>query len=186
MTRWSGRFPTVAWEDFDRIFYETIPATGPCTTQTAPTGQAVRIILWTECEPRPSPRHPPAMRTSGRCGTTKTFSWYVDHLDFRFVSEYGFHSLPPLETLCSFTAPGIGTFASRVLDLHNKTGKDPKERRPRQRHDRHAMSPPCSACPRWFEDWAYLSQLARGGDQDRRRGLPPQLSAHDRRALLAA
>ncbi len=161
--KWVLQYPTVAWEGFDKIFYEVIPQTAACHDRDRP--------YWPASPHHPLDRKAEKPNYKAASGDAhlwdvwhagQPFRWFVEHSDFRFVSEFGFYSLPTMETIRSFTVPEDRYFSSRILDLHNKTGR-------KTRHDedlgnvtiaRYAAS--MFQMPQEFEDWTYLSQIMHG------------------------
>jgi beta-mannosidase len=163
MPKWVEQWKTVTWEDFDRVFYETIPQTAAQHDPDRP--------YWPGSPHHPLDRKAQNSDYESASGDThlwdvwhadQPFTWYVDHLDYRFVSEFGFYSLPTPETIRSFTVPEDCYFSSRILDLHNKTGR--KSRRDEDLGNmtiaRYAAS--MYRMPKGFENWVYLSQVMHG------------------------
>ena len=163
MPKWVKQWKTVTWEDFDRVFYETIPQTAAQHDPDRP--------YWPGSPHHPLDRKAQNSDYESASGDAhlwdvwhadQPFTWYVEHLGYRFVSEFGFYSLPTLETIRSFTAPEDRYFSSRVLDLHNKTGR--KSRRDEDLGNitiaRYAAS--MYQMPKGFENWVYLSQVMHG------------------------
>jgi beta-mannosidase len=163
MPKWVKRWQTVTWEDFDQVFYETIPRMAGRYDPDRP--------YWPGSPHHPLDRKaekPDYESASGDAHLWEVwhgdqpFSWYVEHLDYRFVSEFGFYSLPTMETIRSFTAPDDRYLSSYVMDLHNKTGR--KSRRNEDLGNvtiaRYLAS--MFKMPSGFENWVYLSQVMHG------------------------
>jgi beta-mannosidase len=103
---WTRLYPTASWEDYDRIFHELIPGLVRRHDPDRP--------YWPS-----SPHHPlDRERKSADWETSsgdahdwevwhggRTFDWFEQLSRYRFASEFGFESLPPLETIRSFTRP---------------------------------------------------------------------------------
>lgn len=163
MRQWLEQYPTVAWEDFDKIFYGVIPET-------------IKLYDPDRHYWPASPHHPldpKALKPDYKSASgdahlwqvwhaEEPFSWFVEHPDYRFVSEFGFYSLPTQETLRSFTTAEDRYFPSRILDLHNKTGwKTPNARDlGNVRIARYAST--MFRMPNGIEDWTYISQIMHG------------------------
>lgn len=125
---WIANNPAVRWAEYDKIFYETIPQTAALFDPDRP--------YWPS-----SPHHPldrdqkkaDFQSASGNVhtyevwGGQKRFSAYAEMGQYRFVSEFGFQSLPHVETVCSFTAPEDRYFPSVILDHHNLVGRKPNQ-----------------------------------------------------------
>ncbi len=163
MPKWVKQWQTVTWEDFHQVFYETIPRTAAQYDPDRP--------YWPGSPHHPLDRKAQKSDYESASGDAhlwdvwhadQPFTWYNEHLDYRFVSEFGFYSLPTMETLRSFTAPGDRYFGSRILDLHNKTGR--KSRRDEDLGNitiaRYAAS--MFRMPNRLENWVYLSQVMHG------------------------
>lgn len=185
---WPARFPTVTWTDFDKVFYETIPEAAAQVDPDRP--------YWPG-----SPHHPldrerktPDWETSS--GDThdwdvwhggKTFDWFKGFGQFRFVSEFGFESLPTMETIRAFTLPGDRFFNSYVLDHHEKTGRMTRaflvengNNRGTSRIARNVAA--LFPMPRTLDEWAYASQVLQGegmrlSSEALRRGFPHSTGA---------
>ncbi|MFC1483512.1 glycoside hydrolase family 2 protein [Candidatus Neomarinimicrobiota bacterium] len=174
--QWIEKYEAVTWEEYDKIFNELIPQTAARYDPDRP--------YWPS-----SPHHPldrdkanPDWETSSGDAHpwdvwhgAEPFSWYEDNLGFRFVSEYGFQSLPVMETIRAFTAPEDRYFASYVLDHHNKCGKIGAARPGNQRIA--AYMTDMFKLPDSFADWVYVSQIMHGeamkiGTEAYRRNFP--------------
>lgn len=163
MPKWVRRWQTVTWEDFDQVFYETIPrAAGRCDPDRPYWPGSPHHPLDRKAE---KPDHESASGDAHLWEVwhgDQPFSWYVEHLDYRFVSEFGFYSLPTMETIRSFTAPDDRHLSSLVMDLHNKTGR-------KSRHNEDLGNVTIARylasmfkMPNGFENWVYLSQVMHG------------------------
>jgi beta-mannosidase len=163
MPKWVRQWKSVTWEDFDKIFYEVIP-------QTVTLHDPDRLY-WPASPHHPLDRKAEKPDYESASGDAhlwdvwhgdQPFSWFVEHLDCRFVSEFGFYSLPTMETIRSFTAPEDRYFSSRVMDFHNKTG-----RKSHRNEDLGNMTiarylASMFKMPNGFENWVYLSQVMHG------------------------
>ncbi|MFC1481378.1 glycoside hydrolase family 2 protein [Candidatus Neomarinimicrobiota bacterium] len=155
---WIQMHEAVNWQEYDRVFNETIPQIVALSDPDRP--------YWPS-----SPHHPldrdkvnPDWETSSGDAHLwdvwhggEPFAWYEQNLDFRFISEFGFQSLPDMETIRSFTAPGDRYFASYVLDHHNKCGKIGAPRPGNQRIA--AYMTELFKLPNSIENWVYVSQI---------------------------
>ena len=90
------------------------------------------------------------------------FSWYVKNVNFRFVSEFGFQSLPHMETIRSFTAPEDCYFISPVLDHHNLAGKKSQGNENIGNIRIATYVATNFKMPNSFENWVYVSQVMHG------------------------
>ncbi|UCD38021.1 MAG: glycoside hydrolase family 2 protein [Fidelibacterota bacterium] len=158
---WIENYPAVTWEEYDRVFGETIPETAARTDPDRP--------YWPSSPHHPLDRdkvHPDWETSSGDAHPwdvwhgAQPFSWYEENLDFRFVSEFGFQSLPDMETIRAFTAPEDRYFASYVLDHHNKCGKIGAPRPGNQRIAAYIAE--MFNLPTSLENWVYVSQIMHG------------------------
>ena len=116
------------WKEFDKIFYQTIPQTAALYDPDRP--------YWPGSPHTPLDRErksPDFQTASGDVhtyevwGGTKGFNAYSEMGKYRFVSEFGFQSLPHVETVRSFTEPSDRYFPSAILDHHNLTGRKPDQ-----------------------------------------------------------
>jgi beta-mannosidase len=186
--RWLERYATVTWEDFDKVFYETIPETAARLDPDRP--------YWPG-----SPHHPldrerksPDWETASGDAHDwevwhggKPFAWFDELSRYRFVSEFGFESLPHIETIRSFTAPEDRFFNSYAMDHHEKTGRMTRPvvdagspNRGTSRIARYAAA--LFGMPSDLEDWVYVSQLVqaeglRRGTEALRRNHPRSTGA---------
>lgn len=160
LARRAGGRSRELWSSYYRVFHEVIPSTATLHDPDRP--------YWPS-----SPHHPLAQDRSRPHWETasgdahlwdvwhggKPFSWYAENLDFRFVSEFGFQSLPHMETIRSFTGPEDRHFPSRILDHHNMAGK--------KEHGTESIGNIRIATyladmfrmPTSFDNWVYLSQV---------------------------
>lgn len=161
MPEWVQQHETVTWEDFDKIFYEVIPKTAAFYDPDRP--------YWPGSPHHPLDREKKTSDWETASGDAhlwdvwhggQPFSWYNQNVDFRFISEFGFQSLPTMETIRSFTIPEDRYFASHVLDHHNKAGKKPNENVGNERIARYMST--MFKMPSGFENWIYVSQVMHG------------------------
>ncbi len=163
MRKWVKLYPTVTWEDFDKIFYEAIPETAKLYDPDRPYLPA-------------SPHHPldrKALKPDYKSASgdahlwevwhaDEPFRWFVEHSDYRFVSEFGFYSLPTQETIRSFTEPQDRYFPSRILDLHNKTGWKTRQNEDLGNIQIARYASTMFRMPNEIDDWSYISQIMHG------------------------
>jgi beta-mannosidase len=158
---WIKKHVAVNWQEYDRVFHETIPQTAALYDPDRP--------YWPSSPHHPLDRNKQGSDWESASGDAhlwnvwhgaEPFVWYENNLDFRFISEYGFQSLPDMETIRAFTAPGDRYFASYVLDHHNKCGKIGAPRPGNQRIA--AYMAEMFTLPDSFEDWVYVSQIMHG------------------------
>ncbi|UCH09909.1 MAG: glycoside hydrolase family 2 protein [Fidelibacterota bacterium] len=173
---WIDQYEYVTWEEYDKIFGELIPQTAARYDPDRP--------YWPS-----SPHHPldrdrvnPDWETSSGDAHpwdvwhgAQPFTWYEENLGFRFVSEFGFQSLPDMETIRAFTAPEDRYFPSYVLDHHNKCGR--KETLGEGNRRIASYMSTMFLLPPDLEGWVYLSQVmhAEGmkiGSEAYRRNFP--------------
>ena len=155
---WIQEYDAVTWREYDKIFNELIP-------RTAARYDPDRLY-WPSSPHHPldrDKRNPDWETGSGDAHIWdiwhggEPFSWYTENLDFRFLSEYGFQSLPDMETIRAFTAPGDRYFPSYVLDHHNKCGKQGNPRPGNTRIARYMAN--LFNLPTDLENWIYVSQV---------------------------
>jgi beta-mannosidase len=159
---WVESYETVTWEGYDKIFYEVIPQTASRFDPDRP--------YWPSSPHHPldkeSQERPEYESSSGDAHLWdvwhggQPFSWYADNVQFRFVSEFGFQSLPAMETVRSFTSEEDRHFPSRILDQHNMAGRKNAHGIGNKRIasylcDRYLL-------PAGFANWVYLSQVSNG------------------------
>jgi beta-mannosidase len=158
---WLKNFPTTSWADFDKIFYEAIP-------QTAALYDPDRPYF-------PSSPHNPLDReqkrpdwqtTSGTAHTyevwsgEKRFDAYNEMGKYRFVTEFGFESLPHAETIRAFTKPEDRYFPSAILDHHDLTGTKPNQNQGNVRTAQYAAD--MFRMPAGMMNWITISQILQG------------------------
>ncbi|MFC1619587.1 glycoside hydrolase family 2 protein [Candidatus Neomarinimicrobiota bacterium] len=155
---WIDQYEYVTWEEYDKVFNELIPETAARYDPDRP--------YWPS-----SPHHPLDRDKEGPEWETESgdahpwdvwhgaqpFSWYTRNLGFRFVSEYGFQSLPDMATIRAFTAPEDRYFPSYVLDHHNKCGRKDNSGEGNRRIASYMSS--MFHLPGNLDGWVYLSQI---------------------------
>ncbi|MDQ1332032.1 MAG: beta-mannosidase, partial [Bacteroidota bacterium] len=170
--------PAVSWEEFDKVFYEAIPQTAALYDPDRP--------YWPGSPHSPLDRErkrPDFETASGDAHIwdvwhgEQPFSWYEENKDFRFVSEYGFQSLPALETVRSFTAPEDRYFISYIMDHHNMAGKKSQGTENMGNIKLAKYTASMFRMPNNFEDWIYVTQIMHGegmkvGSEAYRRNFP--------------
>ncbi len=155
---WAKKYPTATWAEYDRIFHETIPQTAHGYDPDRP--------YWPS-----SPHHPldrakqtPDWETAS--GNAHSYDVWGDGLPFstfdamgqyRFVAEFGYQSLPDIETIRGFTAPQDRYFPSSVLEHHENSGNGRTNDLGTARIARQLAA--TFGMPGRLEDWVYLSQL---------------------------
>ena len=158
---WIKNFPSTSWDDFDKIFYETIPHVAALYDPDRP------YFPSSPHNPLDRGRKRPDWQTSSGTvhtyevwGGEKRFDAYADMGKYRFVAEFGFQSLPHVETIRSFTEPEDRYFPSAILDHHNLTGRKPNQN---QGNVRIAT---CTAdmfrMPAGMINWITVSQILQG------------------------
>ena len=163
MRKWTRQYATVAWEDFDKVFDEAIPRTAALHDPDRPYWPASPHHTLDRKAEKPDYK---AASDDAHLWDVwhadQPFTWYVAHLDYRFVSEFGFYSLPTMETIRSFTAPEDRYISSRVLDLHNKTGRKSQRNEDLGNITIARYLASMFKMPNGFENWVYLSQVMNG------------------------
>ncbi|NWG13013.1 MAG: glycoside hydrolase family 2 protein [Acidobacteria bacterium] len=165
---WLEKYETVTWADYDRIFHEVIPETVSLHDPDRP--------YWPS-----SPHHPLDRERKNADWETasgdahdwgvwhegRSFDWFNELHRFRFVSEFGFESLPHMETIRGFTLPADRCLNSYVLEHHEKTGLMTREwmrswghNRGISRIVRYAAS--LFGMAATLEEWVYVSQVMQG------------------------
>ncbi len=158
---WIAHNPAINWTDYDKIFNEVIPQTAALYDPDRP--------YWPSSPHNPLDRDgksPDYQEKSGNVhtyevwGGEKRFDAYSEMGKYRFVSEFGFQSLPNIETIRSFTAPEDRYFSSSIMDYHNLTGRKPNQNQGNVRiatytADRFRM-------PTNMENWITVSQILQG------------------------
>ncbi|HLN53646.1 MAG TPA: glycoside hydrolase family 2 protein [Lentimicrobium sp.] len=158
---WLKKYPGVTWEDFDKIFYDLIPRTAALYDPGRPY--------------YPSSPHNPLDRTkstpdwqtsSGTVhtyevwGGEKRFDAFSQMGKYRFVAEFGFQSLPHIETVNYFTAPEDRYFPSAIMDHHNLTGKKPNQNQGNVRIA--TFTADMFRLPAGIRNWVTVSQILQG------------------------
>lgn len=179
--RWLYHNPAVSWKEYDQIFYEAIPRTAAQYDPDRP--------YWPSSPHYPLDReqkNPDYRSASGNThtyevwGSGESFAAYNEMGKYRFVAEFGFQSLPHIQTIRAFTAPGDRHFPSVVLDHHNLTGKKPNQNQGNPKIIRYAAE--MFSMPSSLEDWVYISQILQGegmkmGYEAMRRNFPNSTGA---------
>jgi len=159
--RWLFNNPAETWEEFDKIFYGAIPQTAALYDPDRP--------YWPSSPHNPLDREQKGSDYQTASGTVHTyevwggdkrFSAYSEMGKYRFVSEFGFQSLPHLQTVNYFTAPGDRHFPSMILDHHNLTGRKPNQNQGNVRIITYAAD--MFRMPSGIENWVTVSQILQG------------------------
>ena len=163
MPKWVMQYETATWKEFDKVFYEAIPDI--CERYDPDR------LYW------PSSPHNPLDRERKRSDyktasgdahiwsvwhDEKPISLFEENLDYRFVSEFGLLSLPPMATIDSFTMPEDRCFPSYILDLRNKSGKKSLGTENSGSHRIAKYVSESFKMPGSLLGWVYLSQLVHG------------------------
>lgn len=163
MPKWVLEYETATWKEFDKVFYEAISKS--CVKYDPDR------LYWPS-----SPHHPldREKKTSDyRTASGDAHIWSVWHgekpissfgenLDYRFVSEFGLLSLPPMATIDSFTEPEDRCFPSYILDLRNKSGKKSLGTENAGTYRIAKYISESFKMPGSLLGWVYLSQLVHG------------------------
>jgi beta-mannosidase len=161
MPKWIKMWKTMTWKEYDIIFNHVIPSVVKENDPDRP--------YWPGSPHHPLNRDKDTDGYEAESGDAhiwdiwhggQPFSWFVDNVDMRFVSEFGFQSLPPMETIRSFTNSKDRYFASQILDHHNKAGHKPNQNIGNQRIARYTES--MYKMPSNLENWVYVSQIMHG------------------------
>jgi beta-mannosidase len=155
---WVKKYATATWAEYDRIFHGTIPEMVRRNDPDRP--------YWPS-----SPHHPldrarekPDWETAS--GNAHSYDVWGDGLplstfdamgQYRFVSEFGYQSLPDIATIQGFTAPEDRYFPSSVLEHHENSGNGKTNDLGTARIARQLAA--TLGLPTSLEDWVYLSQL---------------------------
>ena len=159
--KWLSNNPAVSWVEYDKIFYEAIPQTAALFDPDRP--------YWPSSPHNPLDREqksPDYQTTSGTVhtyevwGGEKRFSAYSEMGKYRFVAEFGFQSLPHIETIHYFTKPEDRYFPSPILDHHNLTGKKPNQNQGNVRIITYAAD--MLRMPSDMKSWVTVSQILQG------------------------
>jgi beta-mannosidase len=178
---WLKNFPTTSWADFDEIFYETIPQTAASVDPDRPYFPS-------------SPYHPldreqkyPDWETSSGTVHTyevwsgeKRFDAFSEMGKYRFVSEFGYQSLPHPETVRAFTAQEDRFFPSVIIDQHNLVGRKPDQNQGNVRIITNMAN--MFRLSAGMENWITVSQILQGegikmGCEALRRNFPKSTGA---------
>lgn len=179
--RWLKNFPTATWVDYDKIFNQIIPQTVALYDPDRP------YLPSSPHNPLDREQKTPSWQTSSGTVHTyevwsgeKRFDAFSDMGKYRFVTEFGFQSLPNSETVRYFTEPADRYFPSAILDHHNLTGRKPDQN---QGNVRIAT---CVAdmfrMPAGLRNWITVSQILQGegiktGSEALRRNFPNSTGA---------
>ncbi len=163
---WKKKYPAQFWDNYQRLFYGILPAS---CTRLDPSRPYWPSSPSSNLEDAPN---------SGRVGDVHF--WGVWHGDLpieafgqqipRFLSEFGFQSFPPLETLRSFASPDELSIDSPSLIAHQKDLKG------NQRILDYVLR--YYPRPKDFESLVYLSQVLQAeaikGGVEHLRGIMPR------------
>ena len=158
---WIANNPAVTWDDFDKIFYETIPQTAALYDPDRP--------YWPSSPHNPLDRKQERPDFQSASGTTHTYEvWggerrfdaFSEMGKYRFVAEFGFQSLPSKETVYYFTDPADRYFPSTILDHHNLTGRKPNQNQGNVRIA--AFTADMFRMPVGIDNWITVSQILQG------------------------
>jgi beta-mannosidase len=178
MPAWTKDYKTVTWEDYDKVFHETIPQTAALYDPDHP--------YWPSSPHHPLDRKKQKPDWESASGDAhlwdvwhggEPFIWYARHPGFRFISEYGFQSPPVMKTIRSFTTPEDWVLNSYVLDHHNKAGKKSRGNQDIGNIRIANYMTGNFAIPNSFENWIYVAQVMHGegmkvGTEAYRRNFP--------------
>jgi beta-mannosidase len=158
---WIKNYPGVTWEDFDKIFYGLIPNTAALYDPQRPYYPS------SPHNPLDRKKETPDWQTSSGTvhtyevwGEEKRFDAYSEMGKYRFVAEFGFQSLPHIETVNYFTRPEDRYFPSAILDHHNLTGKKPDQNQGNVRIARFTAD--MFRMPAGMRNWVTVSQILQG------------------------
>jgi beta-mannosidase len=158
---WLKKYPGVTWEDFDRIFYDLIPKTAALYDPQRPYYPS------SPHNPLDRAKSTPEWQTSSGTvhtyevwGGEKRFDAFSQMGKYRFVAEFGFQSLPHIETVNYFTAPGDRYFPSTIMDHHNLTGKKPNQNQGNVRIA--TFTADMFRMPSGIRNWVTVSQILQG------------------------
>ena len=177
---WMKKYATVTWAEYDKIFSELIPQT---TGQLDPDRP-----YWPSSPHHPLDREMRSPDAKGASGNEHNydvwdgalFSKFDEMGQYRFVAEFGFHSLPDIETIRAFTAPEDRYFASAIIDHHDLNGDGKTNDIGTTKIARHVAI--LFGTPNSLENWVYLSQVVqaeamRRGTEALRRNHPQSTGA---------
>jgi beta-mannosidase len=181
--RWIERYEGVDWENYDKIFHELIPQTAALYDPDRP--------YWPSSPHHPLDRekkNPDYNTISGNAhtyavwGGRRDFSAFKEMGKYRFMAEFGFQSLPDMETIRAFTAPEDRYFSSRIIDHHEKSGGPyrPGSTIGTTKIARHVCD--MFIMPKDLENWVYISQILQAegmkiGCEAMRRAYPASTGA---------
>ncbi|MBN2411923.1 glycoside hydrolase family 2 protein [candidate division KSB1 bacterium] len=158
--QWIKNYDNVDWQGYDRIFHELIP-------ETAALYDPDRDY-WPSSPHHPLDRakqNPDWETSSGNVHTYEVwggsgdFSPFREMGQYRFVAEFGFQSLPDMETIRSFTAPEDRYFSSRIIDHHEKSGGPYRPGSTIGTTKIAKFTADMFLIPNGLENWVYVSQL---------------------------
>jgi len=178
---WMKKYETATWEEYDKIFNETIPQTARQLDPDRP--------YWPSSPHHPLDREMKSPDAEGASGNAHNYDVWGDGLPFstfdkmgqyRFLAEFGYQALPDMQTIRAFTAPEDRYFASSILDHHENSGNGKTNDIGTTRIARHVAT--LFGMPDSLEDWVYLSQLLqaegiRRGTEALRRNHPQSTGA---------
>jgi len=158
--RWLSNNPLFPGRNMTKFFMKPYHRLQHFMILTDYIGQAVLIILWI------GTKSPDYQTTSGTVhtyevwGGEKRFSAYSEMGKYRFVAEFGFQSLPHIETIHYFTKLEDRSFPSPILDHHNLTGKKPNQNQGNVRIITYAAD--MFRMPSDMKSWVIVSQILQG------------------------
>jgi beta-mannosidase len=158
---WLKKYSGVSWKDFDKVFYDVIPKTAAEYDPQRPYYPS------SPHNPLDREKKTPGWQTSSGTvhtyevwGGEKRFDAFSEMGKYRFVAEFGFQSLPHIETVKYFTAPEDRYFPSAILDHHNLTGKKPDQNQGNVRIARFTAD--MFRMPAGIQNWVTVSQILQG------------------------
>jgi beta-mannosidase len=116
---WGKRFPAKSKQGYDHLYHRLLPAWVAREDPDTP--------YWPSSPSSGRPFDKPNAEERGDGHYWKVwfamapFTEYRKHL-FRFMSEFGFQSLPPFETVKTFAEPRDWNMTSRIMEHHQRSG----------------------------------------------------------------
>jgi beta-mannosidase len=158
---WIKKYPAVTWEDFDKIFYDIIPKTAAKYDPARPYYPS------SPHNPLDRKKETPEWQTSAGTAHTyevwggeKRFDAFLEMGKYRFIAEFGFQSLPHIETVNYFTRPEDRYFPSAMIDHHNLTAKKPNQNQGNVRIATYTAD--MFRMPAGMRNWVTVSQILQG------------------------